>query len=189
MGSSLTSRDGRFIRTLADRLGPRFHNVCGDAARDFGTAGVRRPGGEQKVSMYVVHHSAGSSQQTWRDIARYHTKSLGWSTFGYNATVDAQGHLWLMAPPSRMTYGAGPKWNPITVHLCALGNYQQASPPAPMLEAIWQWLCTCDDVLGYQPWRPHRAIRQTACPGEKLAPHVWEMAKLGAANPRPARYT
>lgn len=185
----MTARDDAFVRLLSKRLGSSFYDARAEVAKlEAGPPGVTRPGGERKVSMYVVHHSAGPINNDWRDIWRFHLFSRGWDTGGYNAIVEADGRLVLTVPPSRMTYGAGPKWNPITVHICAVGNYEDREPPMAMLNSIWQWLCTCDDVLGYQPWRPHGALKQTACPGRYLRSQVWNMARLGAADPRPSSY-
>lgn len=188
---NLTARDQRFIDLLSQRLGARFHDQINAVEQEFGRSGVRRPGGEGRVALYVVHHINGHAAPgdwDWRRVWRFHTASNGWDTGGYNALVDSAGDLWLIVPPSRMSYGAGPKWNPITVHIAALADHQDHPPSEAMLETIWQWLTTCDDVLGYQPWRPHGAIRQTACPGGQLEPLVWEMATRGAFDPRPEKF-
>jgi hypothetical protein len=187
----LTARDERFIQVLQERLGSKLKVAIQEVERDYGRAGVPRPGGEKRVAMYVTHHLGAHAKPgtwNWRRIWDYHTGANGWDTGGYNAVVDHRGELTLVVPPSRMTYGAGPKWNPITVHLCCLADHGDNEPSEEMLESIWQWLITCDDVLGYQPWRPHGAIRQTACPGGKLAPHIWTLAQRGSLDPRPTYY-
>lgn len=187
----LTTRDRRFVQACRDRLGDRFEDATGAVEAEYGRAGVARPGGESRVSMYVVHHLAAGAKPgawDWRRVWDYHTKSKGWATGGYNATVDQSGRVVLVVPPSRMSYGARARWNPVTFHIVALADFSVFDPSPALLESLWAWLCVCDDTLGYHPWRPHGAIRATECPGAKLAPHVVSMAARGALRPRPETY-
>lgn len=188
----MTARDRRFEAELARRLGGDFAVRTGEvAAYERSAPGVPRPGGERKIGLYVVHHLGGGAKPgswTWRSIWDFHTKTNGWNTGGYNVCVHDDGRVELLVPPSRMTYGAGPKWNPTTFHIVAMQDTSVYKPSYSMLNSIYRVLCACDDVLGYQPWRPHGAIRQTACPGKYLTPHVWKMAKTGALSPRPKDY-
>lgn len=186
----MTARDDRFRRVLAGRLGPQFHDVRRQAGaiERAQPSGVARPGGEGKVAIYAVHHTTGEQSLTWDQIWRLHVETNGWDTGGYNALVDRHGNLYHTVDPSRMSYGAGSRWNPITLHVCALGDYRTTEPSAQMLNTIYQWLITCDDVIGYQPWRAHGDLKQTACPGAALRRHVQAMNKAGSSKPRPARY-
>ncbi len=188
---NLTQRDQQFIDLLADRLGGQLEVVIDEVERDYGRAGVQRPGGERSVGLYVVHHIGGHAAPgswDWRRVWDFHTGSRGWDTGGYNAMVDHTGKLSLTVPPSRMTYGAGPRWNAMTVHIAALADHLDHAPSPELLSSLYRWLITCDDVLGYRPWRPHGAIRQTQCPGAQLEPHVWAMTARGALDPRPDDY-
>ena len=51
---NLTQRDQAFIDLLGQRLGAKLTLSVDEVERDFGRAGVRRPGGENRVALYVI---------------------------------------------------------------------------------------------------------------------------------------
>jgi len=155
--------------------------------------------------MVTFHHTAsrpltgleGVLASSWD----YHIRRLGWSTGGYAVLVAQDGHIYVAASPfADMTYNAGPRWNPITVAVCAVGCFHKGvegvpvSKPTPdMLQSLYSVGLSLDDASGApagMPWRPHRAIRSTVCPGENLVNHIWLMTstEYGAADPRPETY-
>jgi hypothetical protein len=192
----LDPQDQRFAEELSSRLGSRFQDVGPEIERRFGRL-LKRPGGPEAVATYVVHHAA--SGQDIYGIWAYHRHTLGWDTGGYNVAIDRDGTVRLVGGPSRMTYGAGARWNPVTMHIVCQGNFHPSDsitvhePTGAMLQSLYTVLCVCDDVLAFRPWRAHRELRSTVCPGDLLFPHVLRMrgADYGAREPatqRPERY-
>jgi hypothetical protein len=189
-------KDQQFLETLGARLGDRFQYIGPEIERRFGAL-LNRDGGPDAIATYVVHHSAGDADIY--GIWAYHRHTLGWDTGGYNLAVDRDGAVRLVALPSQMTYGAGARWNPVTLHVVCQGNFHPSDtltvhqPTPALLQSLYTVLCVCDDTLAYRPWRGHREIRQTSCPGDHLFPHVRTMrgADYGAREPaaaRPATY-
>ena len=189
-------KDERFIDELSRRLGDRFRYIGPEIEERFGPL-IERPDGPDAIAVYVIHHTASTADiySVWA----YHRHTLGWDTGGYNVAVDRDGAVRLIALPSQMTYGAGPRWNPVSLHVVCLGNFHPSDgvtvhdPTPEMLQSVYTLLCVCDDILAYRPWRGHREIRQTVCPGDRMFPHVVRMrgAEYGAREPseeRPSHY-
>ncbi len=186
--TTLRGSDADVHAALGARLGALYVGFTGDdyIAR-FGGRLVSRRG---TPAIYVAHHSAGSHKHTGADLWRFHVQRMGWDTTGYHFVVRHDGTVEMMVPPSYMTYGAGPRWNPTTVHVCLPGNYHTVHEPTlASLDGLYQVLCVLDDEVGYRPWKGHRDIRPTVCPGDRLIPHVRRMSHLGALNPRPDGYS
>jgi hypothetical protein len=189
------SEDRQFIARMIARLGSQFTDAVSGMRRRYGkSVHIRRPGGPAAAAVYVVHHTAGRQvtglERCLRQSWDYHVRWLGWNTGGYALLIDVSGHVYMVAYPyGHMTYNAGARWNPVTAAVCCIGNFEDAEPPAAMLDSLYKTLASLDDVA-YRPWRAHREIRQTACPGKHLLPHVQRMrgGEYGAASPRPVRY-
>lgn len=182
----MSNQDVALYAALEKRFGPRLHDVALDLEREFRVTRHARRG---PIRAYALHHSAGGGG--WRVIARQHTVDNGWDSTGYSILVDAQGHVWWLAPAaSTITYGSPGRAHD-AVHVCALGNYDITEPPAALLDAVYGVLCALDDTLGGKPWRGHRELpRATACPGRHLLEHLKKMRGrlYGAADPRPEHY-
>jgi len=190
-------RDTVFVGKLRERLGSSFAYLGDELIRLYGGNHIARPGGSTAIARYVVHHTAGSQKCDAHCLWRFFVKSrwpYATTTGGYHACITPDGRLQLMIPPSKMSWGAGPRWNPTSVHVALCGHYTQTDPTPEMLQALYVWLCTCDDVLGYNVWRGHRELSQTSCPGDQVMPHLVAMrgAAYGAApdygRNRPVRY-
>lgn len=183
-------QDGRFDALLRERLGPLYLGWTGQKyQRELGGSWLSRHGA--RIQRHVGHHTAGPSSWTGRDVWRYHIRNLGWATAGYHVLVRPDGRVELLIPPSLMSYGAGPRWNPTSSHVVMSGNYHNSqAPDHRALDSYYIVFCTLDDVYGNLPWRGHREVKATACPGDSLFPHLVRMrgAQYGAATPRPLRY-
>lgn len=190
MMAALTAADRRFDELLRQRFGAAYLGWTGAAyAPEIGGGFVGRPAGAT-LKTYVLHHTAGSQADDGAAIWRFHTRRLGWATDGYHVFVRNDGRVELLIPPSWMSYGAGPEWNPTTVHVVTPGNYASVHDPATApLNAIYRVFCALDDAYGSRPWRGHRELKATACPG-KLQAHLERMRgpAYGAATRRPTSY-
>ncbi|MEO8555938.1 MAG: N-acetylmuramoyl-L-alanine amidase [Actinomycetota bacterium] len=101
------------------------------------------------VKAVVVHHtvsangySSSAVPSMIRGIYAYHTNGLGWCDIGYNVLVDRFGGLWegrfggLSRPVMSAATGG---FNTYTSAISALGNFDTASAPAAMVDAIARW--------------------------------------------------
>ncbi|MEW1982057.1 N-acetylmuramoyl-L-alanine amidase, partial [Citricoccus sp. NPDC079358] len=106
-------------------------------------------------AMYV-HHTAGSNNYTEsgayaqiRGIYSYHARSLAWGDIGYQFLVDKYGNIFQgrrgsIEKPVQGAQAGG--FNSDTIGISAMGNYDVASAPAPMVRAI-------EKVLAWQAYR------------------------------------
>ncbi|GAA1120148.1 S-layer homology domain-containing protein [Citricoccus alkalitolerans] len=106
-------------------------------------------------AMYV-HHTAGSNNYTEsgayaqiRGIYSYHARSLAWGDIGYQFLVDKYGNIFQgrrgsIEKPVQGAQAGG--FNSDTIGISAMGNYDIASAPAPMVRAI-------EKVLAWQAYR------------------------------------
>jgi hypothetical protein len=151
-----------------------------------------------------VHHTVNANDYTKaevpaiiRGIYAYHTLSNGWSDIGYNFLVDKFGRLWEgryggMARPVIGAHTGG--FNYDTFAVSAIGNFETASAPAAMTDAIahlmaWKLSLSYRNPLGYATLTSvgggtskysygtnvkvhvisgHRDVGLTACPGINL---------------------
>ncbi|MDF2143817.1 FG-GAP-like repeat-containing protein [Knoellia sp. p5-6-4] len=98
------------------------------------------------VKAVVIHHTAGSNDYTAataaaqvRGIYAYDTRGLGWSDIAYNFLVDKYGRIYEGRAGSitRAVRGAHAMgFNTDTMGVAALGNYETASAPAVMVDAL-----------------------------------------------------
>jgi len=184
--------DRQFDILMSERLGTKYLDAVSIVASRYGKpVHLKRPLPAEQIVAYLVHHSTGRQrvglQGQLRATWDYHIRYKRWSTGGYALLIDREGFVAKVAQPfEHMTYNAGP-WNPRTVGICCVGNYETSSPSGAMLNALYVTLCSLDDCL-YRKWRPHNSYRQTLCPGKNLEPHVWRMTRRGATVPRPEGY-
>ncbi|MFC0247038.1 N-acetylmuramoyl-L-alanine amidase, partial [Citricoccus parietis] len=106
-------------------------------------------------AMYV-HHTAGSNNYSAsgayaqiRGIFQYHAVSLDWGDIGYQFLVDKYGNIFQgrrgsIEKPVQGAQAGG--FNTDTIGISAMGNYDIASAPAPMVRAI-------EKVLAWQAYR------------------------------------
>lgn len=118
---------------------------------------------------FVVHYSAGPTDQTPRQIQNFHMDGNGWSDVGYNFLVDTTGRIyegrgWLVVgahAPNHNTSGLG---------VCFIGRDGDDTPEAR--RAIrWLYEEACRRAGRKLRVLGHRDVYSTSCPGERL--HAW----------------
>jgi len=126
----------------------------------------------------MVHHSLTRDGQTvsWGAIRRYHVEHNGWNAIGYHYGVELVGDQYeaLLGRSELDPAAACPQaqMNARALHVCCVGNYDLAPPPAPMLEtlvrlvilpAMVEYGIPVERIIG------HRDIRASkTCPGTQF---------------------
>lgn len=118
----------------------------------------------------LIHHSATSPTVTAEQIRNYHVKEKGWVDVGYHGLIELDKHgVWRFVPGRSLSMvGAHcPTKNRTHLGLCLIGNFMHSTPPIAQLEAaadlLAEW-CVAFDFGPDAIW-PHKAYRQTDCPG------------------------
>jgi len=98
------------------------------------------------VKAIVIHHTAGTNDYTpdtaaaqVRGIYAYDTQGLGWADIAYNFLVDKWGRVYegragSITQPVRGAHAMG--FNTDTMGISAIGNYETATAPSVMVDAI-----------------------------------------------------
>lgn len=193
-----------------------------DGPDAFATAAVARPaintraqwGADESIMTWmpevarvngaVVHHTAGSNSYTAaqvpsiiRGIYTYHAQSRGWGDIGYNFLVDKFGRIWegRAGGVERAVVGAHAAGvNSHTFGLSLMGNYDQATVPAPAMDAMSRLIAWKLSLHGVRAngtaaidgrTQPavvgHRDVGQTSCPGANLYPRLGELRSRAAS--------
>ncbi|MGH8794403.1 MAG: N-acetylmuramoyl-L-alanine amidase, partial [Stackebrandtia sp.] len=114
-----------------------------------------------------VHHSAGPTSQTVRQIQDFHMDTNGWPDIGYNFLVRN----------GRVYYGRGWTTHPAhdgineTLGICVVGNYMSGLPSTVDLVALAWFIREARRRTGKKlSVTGHRDASgsATACPGDKL---------------------
>lgn len=145
-----------------------------------------------EVQAGFVHHTVTGNTYSRADVPAiirsiyaYHVLTRGWSDIGYNFLIDKYGRIWegRYGGVDRPVVGAHTlNYNDYAFAAAALGNFEEATPSAAMLQAygaLYAW------KLGLHGVRPddtrqqvgdrvfaaingHRDAAATACPGWRL---------------------
>ena len=98
------------------------------------------------VKAITIHHTAGTNDYTpetaaaqVRGIYAYDTLGLGWADIAYNFLVDKWGRVYegragSITEPVRGAHSMG--FNTNTMGIAAMGNYETASAPTVMVDAL-----------------------------------------------------
>lgn len=157
----------------------------------------------QPVKKIIVHHTVTSNSDpdpaaTVRSIYYYHAVSLGWGDIGYNFLIDRQGRIYEGRYGGNTVIGGHAlSWNPGSVGIAALGNYEEGEITPAMYNAFVELMAWKSNVNLVAPWGNdyhngtyspnylgHRDVGQTACPGGYLYAHL-----NGFRNDANARYS
>src|SRR5262245_7647593 len=90
----------------------------------------------------MLHHSLTRGGQTvsWGAIRRYHVETRGWDAIGYHYGVELVGdHYEVLMGRSELDPAAAcpqEEMNTRALHVCCVGNFDEAPPPRAMLEAL-----------------------------------------------------
>jgi len=116
-----------------------------------------------------LHHSAGINT-----VEAYHQMhlNLGWAGLGYNYVVDLDGKIYKGRPDNVVPAGVL-GFNQDSLHICAIGNFDNMIMPDVQKESIKELICylkslypTIKDIKG------HGEVTSTACPGQNYPMQV-----------------
>jgi N-acetylmuramoyl-L-alanine amidase len=110
-----------------------------------------------------VHHSGGI-----RTVKEYHQMHLdkGWSGLGYNFVVDLDGKVYRGRDPKYIPAGIlGHNTN--SLHICAIGNFENMVMPAVQKEALKELVAHCISLYPTIKFiKGHKELMATDCPGK-----------------------
>lgn len=146
------------------------------------------------IKVILVHHTgAGSSLQdaqaemrTVESIASYHVMTKRWPGIAYHYVITRDGTTYKTNNVTTLSYHGGEGQNKKSLGVCLLGNFQMQHPTPVQIKALEDLLA---EILRNLPGRkvvPHRAVRATVCPGEKLVqllPGIVSAATAKATSP------
>ncbi len=125
----------------------------------------------------VIHHSATRDDRavSWGAIRRYHTEVNRWIDIGYQFGVEQVGDYYevLIGRPlyARAAAAYQRNMNRIGVHVCFVGNFDEAPPPPEMLVAAAPHLADVCEALSIPLDREHvighgEVAPPKTCPGK-----------------------
>ncbi|HEY3561821.1 MAG TPA: N-acetylmuramoyl-L-alanine amidase [Kribbella sp.] len=159
--------------------------------RTYNGASCARPKYTTTVLAAFVHHTADRNDYTRtqvpamvRAMYAYHVKSRGWCDLGYNFLVDRFGRIFegRYGGAQLPVLGAHTaSYNANSFGVAVIGNFEQAAPPAVMLEStarVIAWKLDANyrspsativlDGTRLHTVSGHRDTKATACPGTQL---------------------
>lgn len=128
----------------------------------------------------TVHHSVVRSEDyspegtfdTVRGIQRDHMDSKGWGDIGYHFLIDPAGRVIEGRELQWQGAHAGGQNNIGNVGICLLGNFDEDRPSRASIASLDRLVLELQQKLRIPRLnvRPHRAWKETACPGRHLMP-------------------
>ena len=144
----------------------------------------------QRPFHLIVHHTSappGPNGPTGdlNAIWSFHTFDRSWGDIGYNYVIDPEGRIYEGRAGGDTVVGAHTQgYNIGAIGISLIGDYNAATPPAPMLASLRR-LATAlanrygidvqsvqsQDGLAFRALAGHRDFNQTDCPGQ----HVYDL--------------
>jgi peptidoglycan hydrolase-like protein with peptidoglycan-binding domain len=118
-------------------------------------------------SRIFIHHTAGPTSQSVRNVQDFHMDSRGWSDIAYSFLVHQDGTIY-EGRGWNIQGGHTRDYNSISHAFCFIGNTQNVDPTPAALASIAWLVKEAERKYGNQLILGHRDAASTACPGEKL---------------------
>ena len=132
----------------------------------------------------IVHHTTGASKNPAERVKahdRYHTKTLGWRSIGYNFLIGENGEIfegrgWRQGAATR-----GWNWRSISIAYIGSGDELTEEAKKGFIKAV----AGVRKKYGQQLWvKCHRDFSKTYCPANGLA--SWVKSGMDAASVNPS---
>jgi hypothetical protein len=142
----------------------------------------------------AIHHSAGNTDDTVREIQDGDMDSDGFSDIGYNFVVDNSGRIYEGRKGTWTAVGAhAGGQNTEWLGVCWIGNAEKTQPSAAAKRAIrWIYDEACHRAGRKLAYRGHGQVpgQSTACPGKHLKNWIADgMPTSGTTPPKPTTPT
>lgn len=135
----------------------------------------------KKKTHIVIHHSltADSGTVSWNAIRRFHVEQQKWRAIGYHFGVevvkDAAGKEAVEVLFGRLLHESAAAvsqlgMNTKGVHVCVVGNFDVAPPPAAVWDRTVELVAFLAELLNIQPGniQPHSRYAPKSCPGTQF---------------------
>ena len=152
------------------------------------TKPLRWPPEYQPIEKIILHHTATDNNPpdvgaALRSIYFYHAITRAWGDIGYNFLIDAAGNVYegRFGGPN-VVAGHALRYNPGSIGVSFLGNFDLANPPAAMIDAVVRLVRTRAghvdvtaasdfvDLIGLPNLCGHGDVLSTSCPGAYSRP-------------------
>lgn len=124
-----------------------------------------------QIGIIIIHHTAGPTTQTPKDIATYHTKpgnhicSDGCAGVGYHYMIDRAGQGYQVNSLHTVSYHVAGH-NTTAVGICFIGNYDNILPTEKQLQTCKDIIRMINREVGKElPIMGHRDFADKNCPG------------------------
>lgn len=165
-------------------------DLQGDAYLNPGWSSHQRTLGS--ITHIAIHHDAVQRPHSYDSVARYrseakeHYNRLG-PGLQYHYKIDNIGTILKIRPHTTWLYAVGTNANTSTVHICIDGYFHapyNQQPTREQYEALAQLIVKLTGELRvpYANVWGHRSFKATACPGDNLAPYVFQVDSQATAN-------
>lgn len=132
----------------------------------------------------MIHHSLTKDSGTvsWQAIRRYHMETLGWRAIGYHLGVERIGDRYEMLVGRPLTWSAAAAYqkgmNSKAIHVCFVGNYDDAPPPEEMLAFALPHLAAICDLVGIQVDPGHVIGHRLVAPYKTCPGDMFDMSQF-----------
>lgn len=144
------------------------------------------------IKHIAIHHDAVQRPHSYDSVARYrgeareHYNRLG-PGLQYHYKIDNVGTIYHIRPVTTWLYAVGTNANTSTVHICLDGYFHapyNQNPTREQYEALSQLIIRLTGELRvpYANVWGHRSFKSTACPGDILAPYVFQISSKATAE-------
>lgn len=146
------------------------------------------------IKKIAIHHDAVVRPHSYDSVARYtseakeHYARLG-PGLQYHYKIDNTGTIFQIRDHTTWLYAVGTTENTSTIHICLDGYFHaphNQKPTREQYEALSQLLIQlCEKTPSIPASYPdvwcHRSFKATACPGDNLAPYVFQVSSKATA--------
>jgi hypothetical protein len=113
----------------------------------------------------VIYHHTATENQTFDNIAEFHTEVRKWKGIAYHYGIDADGVVYILNDPTSISYHSQ-GYNKHNIGVVLLGNYEKNMMPEDMIDSFIMLNEDLRDEYKLDHAWYHGQTKATACPGK-----------------------